>query len=221
MGSSRPTTRLYGPGETLTYAAQRLLASHAPAREFPRSMISKAPFANEVAPPSDAFKRHQATGFSDWRLIVDGMVANPASLSLSDLRSLPFRSQITEVACEEGWSYSPSGSARPSAKFSAPVGVLPHARYIGLPLHPDRLVDSLDKWPTLLHPYTYLTVGPERRRSARRFGGRLRMRDRASSATRASRYITNLTATDNIKASAKASASWRHPKAATPGTPAV
>src|SRR5271166_2569584 len=96
---------VYGPGETLTYAAQRLLTSHSLAREFPRSMISKAPFANEIPPPNDAFKRLQAGGFRDWRLSLDGMVARPASLSLSDLKGFPVRSQITEVVCEEGWSY--------------------------------------------------------------------------------------------------------------------
>src|SRR5271155_3206118 len=84
----------YGPGETLTYAAQRLLTTHSLAREFPRSMISKSPFANETAPPSDIFKRHQASGFADWRLAVDGMVVRPAALSLSDLKSLSLRSQI-------------------------------------------------------------------------------------------------------------------------------
>ena len=39
---------IYGPGETLTYAAQRLLGRHSLAREFPRSMISKVPFANAM-----------------------------------------------------------------------------------------------------------------------------------------------------------------------------
>ena len=96
---------IYGPGETLTYAAQRLLTRHSLAREFPRSMISKSPFANATAPPNEMFKRLQAGGFSDWRLAVGGMVARPALLSLPDLRSFPVRSQITEVACEEGWSY--------------------------------------------------------------------------------------------------------------------
>src|SRR5258708_30188402 len=96
---------IYGPGETLTYAAQRLLTTQSLAREFPRSMISKSPFANATAPASDIFKRHQASGFSDWRLSIDGMVAEPASLSLSDLTRLPVRSQITEVPLGEGWSY--------------------------------------------------------------------------------------------------------------------
>src|SRR5579863_1157288 len=96
---------IFGPGETLTYAAQRLLTSHSLAREFPRSMISKVPFANEVGPRNETFQRLEAGGFRDWRLALDGMVARPASLSLSDLRWFPLRSQITEVVCEEGWSY--------------------------------------------------------------------------------------------------------------------
>ena len=70
----------YGPGETLTYGAQRLLTAHSLAREFPRSMISKTPFMNESAPPSDEFKRLQAGGFKDWRLAVDGMVARPGCI---------------------------------------------------------------------------------------------------------------------------------------------
>src|ERR1700712_823784 len=93
---------LYGCGETLTYASQRLLTAHSLAREFPRSMISKSPFANATAPPSALFKQHQANGFADWRLAIDGMVAQPVSLSVADLKTFPLRSQITEVACEEG-----------------------------------------------------------------------------------------------------------------------
>src|SRR5271168_5615217 len=61
---------IYGLGETLTYASQRLLTRHSLAREFPSSEISKRPFANEMAPPSDAFKRLQAEEFADWRLTV-------------------------------------------------------------------------------------------------------------------------------------------------------
>ena len=95
---------VFGPGETLTYAAQRLLTRHSLAREFPRSMISKAPFANELTPFNDAFKLQQATGFKEWSVAIDGMVAHPASLSLSDLKSFPVSSHITEIACEEGWS---------------------------------------------------------------------------------------------------------------------
>ena len=43
---------VFGVGETLTYAAQRLLTRHSLAREFPRSQISKTPFVNGK-PPQD------------------------------------------------------------------------------------------------------------------------------------------------------------------------
>src|SRR5437764_6304987 len=74
---------LYGPGETLTYAAQRLLNRHALAREFTPGQISKTPFANGVYPLGDAFNRLQKAGFTDWRLAVDEMVARPESFSLA------------------------------------------------------------------------------------------------------------------------------------------
>ena len=89
---------LYGPGETLTYAAQRLLTRHSLAREFAPSRISRPPFANEVAPLGDAFQRLQEGAFTDWRLTVDGMAARPATFSLAELKSFPRRSEITHLA---------------------------------------------------------------------------------------------------------------------------
>src|SRR5271168_4240449 len=65
---------IYGPGETLTYAAQRLLTRHSLAREFAPGQISKRPFANEIAPPSESFRQLQADGFVDWRVTIDGMI---------------------------------------------------------------------------------------------------------------------------------------------------
>src|SRR5271157_866540 len=78
---------LYGPGETLTYAAQRLLGRHSLAREFSRSQISTNPFANEVDPLGDEFKRFQAASFVDWQVTVDGMATRPTSFSLAEIRS--------------------------------------------------------------------------------------------------------------------------------------
>src|SRR6202007_211657 len=83
---------IYGLGETLTYASQRLLTRHSLAREFSSGQISKPPVANEIPPLNEAFKRLQAGRFVDWRLSVDGMVARPASFSLDQLKSYPSRS---------------------------------------------------------------------------------------------------------------------------------
>jgi DMSO/TMAO reductase YedYZ molybdopterin-dependent catalytic subunit len=189
---------LYGPGETLTYAAQRLLTRHSLAREFSRSMISNTPFANETAPPNEAFKRHQAEGFKDWRLSVDGMVARPASFSLSDLRSLPVHSQITEVACEEGWSYIAEWIGIPLVEVLNIVGVLPQARYI--------VYFSIDRnwWESIdmadaVHPQTFLTLGMNDGDLPVPFGGPLRLRVPRQLGYKSVKYITRMTATDSLK----------------------
>ena len=189
---------IYGPGETLTYAAQRLLTRHSLAREFPRSMISKTPFANELAPFNDAFKRHQASGFADWRLSIDGMVARPASLSLADLRSFPARSQITEVVCEEGWSYIAEWIGTPLHEILNASGVLPQARYVVyFSIEPDwwESIDMADA----LHPQTLLTYAMNDGDLPVGFGGPLRLRVPRQLGYKSVKFITRLTATDSLK----------------------
>ena len=189
---------IYGPGETLTYAAQRLLTTHSLAREFPRSMISKIPFANELAPFKDAFKAHQANGFADWRLSVDGMVARPASLSLSDLKSFPVRSQITEVVCEEGWSYIAEWIGTPLHEVLSSCGILPQARYIVYySIEPDwwESIDMADA----LHPQTLLTLGMNDGDLPVGFGGPLRLRVPRQLGYKSVKFITRITATDSLK----------------------
>jgi DMSO/TMAO reductase YedYZ molybdopterin-dependent catalytic subunit len=189
---------IYGPGETLNYAAQRLLTAHSLAREFPRGMIAKEPFANYVAPLDDQFKRHQANGFSDWRLAVDGMVERPASLSLPDLKTLPRRSQITEVACEEGWSYIAEWIGTPLAEVLHTVGVLPHARYVVYFSSERDWWDSVDM-AEALHRQTMLTYAMNDGDLPVGFGGPLRMRVPRQLGYKNVKYITRLTVTDTLK----------------------
>src|SRR6476646_10048810 len=121
---------IYGLGETLTYASHRLLTKHSLAREFPRSQISNPPLANEMAPLKESFKRLQAGGFADWRLSVDGMVARPTSFTLAELKSYPSRSHITQLACEEGWSYIAEWIGVPLSRILEAVGAHAKARYV-------------------------------------------------------------------------------------------
>jgi DMSO/TMAO reductase YedYZ molybdopterin-dependent catalytic subunit len=188
----------YGPGETLTYAASRLITANSMAREFPRSMISKTPFANEVAPPKDDFKRLQAGGFSDWRLHIDGMVAHPLSLSLADIKSLPFKNQITEVVCEEGWSYVAEWIGTPLHEVLQEAGVLPQARYIVYRSIEHDWWDSLDM-ADAHHPQTFLTWGMNDGDLPVRFGGPLRMRVPRQLGYKSIKYLVSLTATDSMK----------------------
>ena len=97
---------LYGAGETLTYAAQRLFTSHhSLAREFNRSDISRVAPVKGEPPANETYQRLLAGGFQDWRFKIGGLVARPLSLSLAELRQYPSRSRIFHQACEEGWSF--------------------------------------------------------------------------------------------------------------------
>lgn len=188
---------IYGPGEALTYAAHRLLTGNRMAREFSRDKISKAPFANEVAPPSDAFRKLAAGNFANWRLTVDGMVAHPLSLSLGDLKSMPWKSQITEVVCEEGWSYIAEWIGTPLHEVLREAGALPQARYIVY-----RSIDS-DWWESIdmaeaLHPQTFLAWGMNDGDLPVKFGGPLRMRIPRQLGYKSVKYIVTLTVTDSL-----------------------
>ena len=156
-------------------------------------MISKQPFMNEIGKLPDAFKASQAANFSDWRLTVDGLVEHPLSLSVSDLRTLATRSQITEVACEEGWSYIAEWIGTPLSSVLREAGLKPEARFLAyFSIQPDWW-DSLDL-ADALHPGTLRHLGNERRRSSRRlrrphcaFACHASSATRASSSSRASR----------------------------------
>jgi DMSO/TMAO reductase YedYZ molybdopterin-dependent catalytic subunit len=189
---------IYGPGETLTYAAQRILTRHSPAREFAPSQISKTPFANAVAPLGDGFKRLQDAGFVDWLLTVDGMVARPASFSVAQLKSFPWRSQITHLACEEGWSYIAEWIGAPLSHILEVVGTLPQARYVVYrSIQPDwwESIDMADA----LHPQTLVTYGMNGSELPVGFGGPLRMRVPRQLGYKSLKYITSLTVTDSLK----------------------
>ena len=189
---------IYGPGETLTYAAHRLLTRHALAREFPRSMISKEPFANPAVPPKDLLQSLPAHNIGNWPLAIDGMVARPTSLSLSDLKSLPMRSQITEVACEEGWSYIAQWIGTPLIDVLQAVGLQPQARYVVYFSADKEWWDSIDM-ADALHPQTLLTWGMNDGDLPVSFGGPLRMRVPRQLGYKSVKYVTRLTVTDSIK----------------------
>lgn len=188
---------ILGPGETLSYAAHRLLTRNSMAREFPRSLISKTPFANETGPLGDTFTRLQAGGFADWRLAVDGMVARPASFSLAELKSFPSRSQITHLACEEGWSFIAEWIGVPLSHVLNLVGILPQARYVVYFSVQNGWWDSVDM-DEALHPQTLLSYGLNGGELPVGNGGPLRLRVPRQLGYKSVKYVTRLTVTDNL-----------------------
>lgn len=189
---------LYGIGETLTYASQRLLTSHSLAREFARSEISKQPFPNPVAPPNEEFKRLAAGNFADWRLTVSGMVARPLSLSIADLKRFRASGQITQVACEEGWSYVAEWIGTPLVEVLHAAEILPQARYVVYFSIARGWWDSIDM-ADALHPQTLVTYGMNGGDLPVNFGGPLRLRVPRQLGYKSVKYITRLAVTDDLK----------------------
>jgi DMSO/TMAO reductase YedYZ molybdopterin-dependent catalytic subunit len=193
---------LYGPGETLTYAVQRILTSHSLAREFPRNQISRPPFPNEVAPLGDTFQRLRQGSFADWRLTVDGLVARPSSFSLAEIQSFPPRTQITHLACEEGWSYIAEWTGAPLSHILDLAGTRPEARYVVYrSIQPDwwESIDMADA----LHPQTIVTHAMNGGDLPVPFGGPLRLRVPRQLGYKSVKYITSLTVTDSLKSFGK------------------
>jgi DMSO/TMAO reductase YedYZ molybdopterin-dependent catalytic subunit len=187
-----------GLGETLTYASQRLLTRHSLAREFSRSQISKPPFANEIPPLSEEFKRLQAGGFADWRLSINGMVARPASFSLVQLKSYPSHSQITMLQCEEGWSYIAEWIGVPLSQVLQAVEVHPQAKYVVYFSIDPEWWESIDM-ADALHPQTFLAYGMNGDELPVRSGGPLRLRVSRQIGYKSVKFITHLTVTDSLK----------------------
>jgi len=189
---------LYGAGETLTYAAQRVLTRHSLAREFTPSQISTPPFANSSSPRDEEYKRLQAGGFADWRLAVNGMVARPMSFSVSDLQRYPSSTQITHLACEEGWSYIAQWTGAPLSTVLDAVGVLPQARYVVYFSQEKGWWDSIDM-ADAVHPQTLVAYGMNGGELPPAFGGPLRMRVPRQLGYKSVKFINLVILTDNLK----------------------
>lgn len=189
---------IYGPGETLTYASQRLLTRHSLAREFSHNEISKAPFPNGSPPEDEAFERLRAGGFAEWRLSVDGMVTRPGSYSLAQLKGFPAVSQITHLACEEGWSFIAEWTGVPLSRVLSAAGILPQAKYVVYFSVQPWWWDSVDM-SDALHPQTLLTYGMNGAELPVGHGGPLRLRVPRQLGYKSVKYITRLTVTDSLK----------------------
>jgi methionine sulfoxide reductase catalytic subunit len=72
--------------------------------EYSEKDISPYFWHNGQYPDSDEYKALFDGAFLDYRLRINGLVANPVELDLAQLRALPHHEQITQHFCIQGWS---------------------------------------------------------------------------------------------------------------------
>jgi DMSO/TMAO reductase YedYZ molybdopterin-dependent catalytic subunit len=189
---------VYGPGETLTYACQRILTSgHSLAREFNRGQISRVAPISGDPPRRGPYQQFLARGFAGWRLAVDGLVARPASFSLAELKKFPARRQITEQTCEEGWSFVAEWTGLSLADMMNTVGVLPQAKYaVFFPF--DESWDSLDMQDAW-HTQTLLAYGMNGQDLPPDHGAPVRLKVPRQLGYKSVKYLARITFTNTLK----------------------
>jgi DMSO/TMAO reductase YedYZ molybdopterin-dependent catalytic subunit len=131
--NANPAVRsLLKGAEGLTMRAQRVITNRsALAAEFSAADLSPVFRANGTRVPVGAdYAAHQAVGFANWRLVIDGLVTRPLSLSMAQIRSMPHRTQITRHDCVEGWSAIGQWTGVPLKLLLDRVGLRSDARYL-------------------------------------------------------------------------------------------
>ncbi len=67
--------------------------------------ITTDPRPNGRPPQNKTYLDLVERGFAGWRLQISGLVEEPLSLTLDELRALPSQHQVTQHKCIQGWSY--------------------------------------------------------------------------------------------------------------------
>lgn len=80
------------------------LESLRPKASFTDQDVSPHFWPNGNSPDTEEYRRHLAEGFANFRLRVLGLVEQPLSLSMEEIKALPRTDQVTQHYCIQGWS---------------------------------------------------------------------------------------------------------------------
>jgi len=195
-------------GQLMSLYGQRLLLTGQPlAREFTAADISPDfPLNGTSMPGSFDYFRMMASQFASFRLTVDGLVRQPLSLSLEEIKALPARTQITLHSCDEGWSAIGQWTGVPLGHLLQQADLMPNARYIvlhcldqleRLPGRAGFYYESLDLFDAF-HPQTILAYGMNGDALPVAHGAPLRLRVERQIGYKNAKYVTRIEAVDRL-----------------------
>jgi DMSO/TMAO reductase YedYZ molybdopterin-dependent catalytic subunit len=202
LSHSVDTRSVLGSAEALTKYWQRFAVSPgALAREFSERDIGTNFKANGSTDPEDApYRALAASNFTEWRLEVGGLVERPGKYSISDLRGLPSRTQITRHDCVEGWSCIGKWKGVPLAQVVANAGLKPQARYLAFScadtLHGSKYYETIDLIDAI-HPQTILAYELNGQPLTVAHGAPLRLRVERQLGYKMAKYIMRIDAIDS------------------------
>jgi DMSO/TMAO reductase YedYZ molybdopterin-dependent catalytic subunit len=208
LATAPSALKILGAAEGLTKGSQRLLLSGQPlAREFKASDISPNFKVNgSASADSDEYTAMVANGFHDWKLSVDGLVHQPLSISLDQLKHLPARTQITRHDCVEGWSAIAQWTGPQLGPILAKAGLLPNARYVVFHCADDlepsldgsgRYYESIDLIDAF-HPQTILAHTMNGQPLSVGHGAPIRLRVERQLGYKQAKYVMRIEVTDRL-----------------------
>ena len=150
---------LLDASDALTMSVQRMLMTEQTmAREYSVADITPDfPVEGTSLPEAADYVASMANGFTDWRIPLTGLVEQPLSISVADLKKMPARTQITSHSCEGGWTAIGQWTGTPLGLILEQAKLKPDARYVAFECV-DGWYDFLDLFDAF-HAQTILAYG--------------------------------------------------------------
>lgn len=190
-------------GEKATRTAQRIVTDrNALAREFTRADLSPVFRENGTRNPgSPDYAAHAAERFANWRLVVDGMVAQPLAIGLAQILAAPQRTQITRHDCVEGWSAIGQWTGLPLGLLLRRAGLSGNAKYIVF--HCADLYDGAPYYESIdlvdaFHPQTILAHSLNGQSLSIGHGAPLRLRVERQLGYKQAKYVMRIEAVSSL-----------------------
>jgi DMSO/TMAO reductase YedYZ molybdopterin-dependent catalytic subunit len=117
--------------QSITDPVRTLLFGHeVSAQHYSHADISPHFWVNGRPPKEESFLAMARGNFANYSLEIGGLVERQLHLTLSDLRAMPKRTQITKHCCIQGWSGVAEWGGVPLHHIIELCHPLPAARYI-------------------------------------------------------------------------------------------
>lgn len=199
-----PIESIYDVTDAVNYSLHNLLLRGQPlVREYDRADAAlDFPTSGTTSPRDQRYQQLKANGFSNWALTVDGLVENPMTLSLAELRAQQAQTQVTLHTCDEGWSAIGEWTGVPLTSLLEQARVKPEARYVvfhcmdtmrnGRPYY-----ESIDLFAAS-HPQTILAYGLNGEALPEANGAPLRLRIETQIGYKHAKYVERVELVENL-----------------------
>ena len=209
LGETTWFPKVLGLGESLSKSAHKLVGGRrSMAQEFTEADLSPSFRGNGNTNPDDEdYKEHAKAEFAEWELEIDGLVEQPTTFTLAQLKAMPSRTQITRHDCVEGWSAIGKWTGVPLASVLALAKPKAEARYVvfhcadafpaGMGGEKESYYESIDM-DDAYHPQTILAYGLNGQTLPVTNGAPLRLRVERQLGYKHAKYVMRLELVENF-----------------------